>query len=679
MLLAALLLPGVAAQAQTPLVPAKPTAVTVAPVARSLDRLDVSWTAPAGAVTSYDVEYRKLADTDWTSGAVDITARALRLGALEPSTPYVVRVRATNSVGDGAWSDNGSASTHPPVEQLHYGEARIQRVPADIGPGERFRLLVAIGSTAATSADVETYHAKARGADGRFEETADAARLGPGWRKSRGRYRALVSTPGVDARVHTDTTWTADDKGVPIYWHRDGDHKLDRLADDYEDFYDGGWAYETGQRPWTGSDNDGTQRDDGGVSGVMGEALVGRAGAVDSPLDGGTAAKATSRSVYGLSPVYRVIDAPSDPPLAGPRVLLDTTITIGSYDQDGDGAADRWGWWNRFMVVTLPYPRVTPIVPGRLGGDWFDSTLGTRSMLFRLLVAGDTFQFFGMPQIRWDGSIRDSIGNHQIEFGRPDGTAVLAGVTQSEQSLEQRKRLFRWLSGWKDHVGTRLPLRVLHAGADDVWNATLTPGSGATLAGFGGGAGGTLSKRTFDLAGVTYTVDRLTVNRTGDGNFIDFSTTPDAPPGLRLAIPAKSDQWPIVYPLSPAYRAGDADYRWLQRQRGDASLDTPLDGTTVPVLLTETPGAARHQTAQQVFSFSIVPDAATRGAQVEPSTGAWRRPEIRGLSARGGFAAGSDLRAERCGHGVAGDVRLRRREVHGQRDRHGQRHDKGPD
>ena len=77
------------------------------------------------------------------------------------------------------------------------------------------------------------------------------------------------STADVDARDNTGTTYTADDKGVAIYWL--GGNKV---ADEYEDFYDGTWDDEANAKdesgnnrstsglsnyPWTGSDHDGTE------------------------------------------------------------------------------------------------------------------------------------------------------------------------------------------------------------------------------------------------------------------------------------------------------------------------------------------------------------------------------------------------------------------------------------
>ena len=83
-------------------------------------------------------------------------------------------------------------------------------------------------------------------------------------------FRVVGSTADVDARDNTATTYTADDKGVAIYWL--GGNKV---ADEYEDFYDETWDDEVNSkdesgnnrsisgrprlRPFTGSEHDGTE------------------------------------------------------------------------------------------------------------------------------------------------------------------------------------------------------------------------------------------------------------------------------------------------------------------------------------------------------------------------------------------------------------------------------------
>ena len=59
---------------------------------------------------------------------------------------------------------------------------------------------------------------------------------------------AVLSLPGADARLRTDTTWTATDRGVPIYWLNGA-----RVADDYADFYDGTWENEDKPRNGLGN------------------------------------------------------------------------------------------------------------------------------------------------------------------------------------------------------------------------------------------------------------------------------------------------------------------------------------------------------------------------------------------------------------------------------------------
>ena len=124
----------------------------------------------------------------------------------------------------------------------------------------------------------------------------------------------LVSTPGADARLHTDTTWTETDRGMPIYWLNGA-----RVADDYADFYDGVWADEAnptnglgnphslaGTAPWTGTDHDGTELFNGTASRAIGQASVSVGGLGSTitgagPLNGGVIfANTQERPIYGL-------------------------------------------------------------------------------------------------------------------------------------------------------------------------------------------------------------------------------------------------------------------------------------------------------------------------------------------------------------------------------------------
>ena len=134
-------------------------------------------------------------------------------------------------------------------------------------------------------------------------------------------FRAVGSTEDMDARDNTGTTYTSSDKGVAIYWL--GGNKV---ADDYEDFYDEDWdeeasmknesgTAETGVSAWTGSDHDGTEMLQGTPEtsralGNSNNAWV-RFGKTDSashgPLSGATANRTGNKRIYGLSGVFEVV------------------------------------------------------------------------------------------------------------------------------------------------------------------------------------------------------------------------------------------------------------------------------------------------------------------------------------------------------------------------------------
>ena len=146
-------------------------------------------------------------------------------------------------------------------------------------------------------------------------------------------FRAVGSTEDMDARDNTGTTYTSSDKGVAIYWL--GGNKV---ADDYEDFYDEDWdeeaamknesgTAETGVSAWTGSDHDGTEMLQGTPEtsralGNSNNAWV-RFGKTDSashgPLSGATAARGGNKRIYGLSSVFEVV-AGNNPATGAPTI-----------------------------------------------------------------------------------------------------------------------------------------------------------------------------------------------------------------------------------------------------------------------------------------------------------------------------------------------------------------------
>ena len=139
-------------------------------------------------------------------------------------------------------------------------------------------------------------------------------------------FRVVGCTAAVDARDNTSTTFTTEDKGVPIYWLNGA-----KVADEYEDFYDGSWDDEVNDkdesgtngldtsvatnRPFTGCDHDGTEALDGSISqgfAAEGGAKIGRPNSPNSahsPLSSnGVGTITNTRPMYGLSEVFQVAD-----------------------------------------------------------------------------------------------------------------------------------------------------------------------------------------------------------------------------------------------------------------------------------------------------------------------------------------------------------------------------------
>ena len=101
---------------EAPLAPAAPVASSTE---ESTTSLDVTWTAPTNtgrpAITSYDIQYKKMSDTSWINGPQDVTGTSTSIGSLTHSTEYQVQVRATNAEGDSPWSPTGAGSTNEPA------------------------------------------------------------------------------------------------------------------------------------------------------------------------------------------------------------------------------------------------------------------------------------------------------------------------------------------------------------------------------------------------------------------------------------------------------------------------------------------------------------------------------------------------------------------------------------
>ena len=211
-------------------------------------------------------------------------------------------------------------------------------IPAGLGAGDSFRLLfIPTIGTDVQFQGIERYNTfvKARAAAGHVDIQPYSQT-----------FRILASTEEVDARDNTSTT---DRPGVPIYWLNGA-----KVADDYEDFYDGSWDEEVMARretgvaftigsswqTWTGSAHDGTEFFDADTtSRAVGRGAVVNPGdpypvavgrpnsstASHGPISGSTADGATSKGVYALSGVFTV----ATPPVTVELTSTTTTYAIG--------------------------------------------------------------------------------------------------------------------------------------------------------------------------------------------------------------------------------------------------------------------------------------------------------------------------------------------------------------
>ena len=138
----------------------------------------------------------------------------------------------------------------------------------------------------------------------------------------------------------------ASDKGVPIYWLNGT-----KVADQYEDFYDGSWDDEandknesgddgpdtsqSANRPITGCDHDGTESFSGISSRALGTSNVrlGRpnnSSTGNGPISSGTNSGASStRSMYGLSEVFQVPEDSSPTEVLNTWSLIPAGLTTG--------------------------------------------------------------------------------------------------------------------------------------------------------------------------------------------------------------------------------------------------------------------------------------------------------------------------------------------------------------
>ena len=155
-------------------------------------------------------------DTQTVSHTVDADSAAEYLGASLDGLTVTVNDSATEVTVPADWG----------------------LIPTGLTGGDRFRLLFLTSTANPTSADIADYNTYVQGrAAGGHADIQDYSY----W------FRVVGSTEDTDARDNTETTYTDDDKGVPIYWLNGT-----KIADDYENFYDGAWDDEENPRDRAG-------------------------------------------------------------------------------------------------------------------------------------------------------------------------------------------------------------------------------------------------------------------------------------------------------------------------------------------------------------------------------------------------------------------------------------------
>ena len=321
------------------------------------------FTAPAGAALEADTAYHVVfegtgnAATDFVLGvtASDGEDGSSRLGwEIEDGRRFGGSVAVAGT--SYQVSVNGSAI---PTEV----PANWDLIPAGLGAGDTFRLLF-LSSTGrdATSSAIEDYNAFVQGLAAAGH--ADIREYSAG-------FRVVGCTESTDARDNTRTIYTTSDKGVAIYWL--GGNKV---ADDYEDFYDGDWDEERNNQdrnelgadgpdtsqsanyPWTGCEHDGTEAFFELSGSYIQETLgtnpvrVGQpnsTAAGNGPINSSISTGASStHPMYGVSELFRVTSAAATAPGAPTGLTAtadgETGIDLSWTAPAADGGADITGY-----------------------------------------------------------------------------------------------------------------------------------------------------------------------------------------------------------------------------------------------------------------------------------------------------------------------------------------------
>ena len=250
-------------------------------------------------------------------------------------------------------------------------------LPADLTVGDEFRLLgVSKLARDATSTDIADY-------DTHLQD--NVTDRGHGSVSAYGsQFKVLGSTATVDMRDHTAMTGT----GVAVYWLNGA-----RIADDYDDFYDGSWSNrglarfvngtelnDASHKDWelcTGSTDAGEATSNPlGGNGHGGSCTVTTINRTSSTLGGGTASVNDNLNYMAISPVFRVAS------YTIPLIVTDGVAITSDPGDDGEYVT------GDVIQITVTFSEAvtvtgTPRIPVRM-----DSTQGQK--VFRYSASGST-------------------------------------------------------------------------------------------------------------------------------------------------------------------------------------------------------------------------------------------------------------------------------------------------
>ena len=210
-------------------------------------------------------------------------------------------------------------------------------------------------------------------------------------------------------------------------------------------------------------------------------------------------------------------------------VLLDTTLTVGEYTH----AIGTWHGYNAdpsaapFTVVTAGALADRTFVYN--GAEYTITSLlqGPESHVDANGFAAETSAGAALP-------LGDGLsGDLGLELST-GSTAILMRLRENNSTT-----VFALPSGLSGTAGDTVRVRLIDLGPPAYLRTTIGPAKDDPAGMWGywidgtGTAHGTAAPAAFELAGVTYTVDRIaTASSAGSIDFLEFATTPDLPPGL---------------------------------------------------------------------------------------------------------------------------------------------------